>query len=208
MIRRILIPIVVASITGSCSDSDKLPRLDRIEVWGENYFDLTEDSNSLENTLDLSGLESLFGAKFEIDTGFYVNNEQTIKCCPIKYREESYYVTEPRHVGSFNNSTFGYDFYIRKPDDLSHETDTMLSLYFDSYRRLTSVTFMGGIFGSSRQLYVSPDSYEPSISLASSTRSAMRTAMKGDGHKDDYWNYMPNFAEKFIVAVDNHVKRP
>ena len=110
-------------------------------------------------------------------------------------------------IGSRNNTVYGYEFYLRRPDKISPETDTSMSIVYDQHRRLASVAFRDGIFGSTRQHFVADGAIEPAAQLALAVKQSMMQAMKGDQHPDPYWRKMPAFTEKFILAVDNHVVR-
>lgn len=204
-----LLGLLLCGSAVSCTHSDQtgMHSKDRVSEWGEHYFDLTRNVNPLETTLDVAGLERLFSATFAIETDFNVVGRPTVQCAPVQFGNHLYYVTRPIPFGSFNNAIFGYRFHIRKPDDVGGHTDTRIGMMFDQHRRLISVTVQGGVFGSTKQFWVDPDTIEPSLQLASATRAAMRKAMDGDNHEEDYWNSMPNFVEKFIVAVDNNIRR-
>jgi hypothetical protein len=201
--------ILAGFVLVGCSEKEKQPAasvpkdtsvsLPRQLAWGEDYGDLLDGANSLENTLDLAGLEKLFGAKFSISTPFCVNDYETIDCCQVPFGDQVYYVTRPMPIGSRHNTVYGYEFYLRRP--------TSMSIVYDQHRRLASVAFRDGIFGSTRQHFVTDGAIEPAAQLALAVKQSMMKAMKGDHHPDPYWRKMPAFTEKFILAVDNHVIR-
>ncbi|MBK1828896.1 hypothetical protein [Haloferula rosea] len=181
--------------------------LERNLEWGEDYFNLSDSVNIPEEALDIQALEQLFGAEFSIVTPFYVNQHREIACCPVVFGDNTYLVTTPLPVGSRNNSVWGLDFYIREPEKPNPDTDMSISFQFDSYRRLVSIAYRGGVFGSTRQHFVDPTTIEPSVQLAATVRQSMYRALKGDGHPNSHWRRFPNFAEKFILAVDNSIDR-
>ncbi|MDP4611479.1 MAG: hypothetical protein NWT02_09850 [Opitutales bacterium] len=185
--------------------SPKANDLNRNLVWGENYYDPSDEAVDALKLLDLPGLEKLFGAAFDKSTPMNINEHTSLMCCPVQFRDHVYLLTAPLGVGSFGNTVFGYDFYIRDARKPSHDTDISFTVVFNAQRQIRSVAFRDGIFGSTRQVNVNAGA--PATELASATRREMRRAMRGDGNSDDYWNYMPNLMEKLVVAIDSHIIR-
>jgi len=175
-------------LLAGCAGTDDFHQY-RVRDWGEHYFDRTRDYNNTEASLDLDGLATLFGPEF-VERG------------NVPFGRVSYAVSGPSFVGSFNNATFGFEFNVGVAGD-----DVLLILTYDEQRSLRSVTYRLDQMPSSgiRQLTVSERSRDAAILLGRQLRQDLRRRLPRDG--GDHWGLLPNFAEKFVIAVDNHVWR-
>ena len=179
----------------------------RILDWGRHYYDRTKDYNNTESVLDLDGLAKLFGSEFTTTTPFYMNDSGSIQCAIVPFGYATYAVSRPVFVGSFNNATFGLEFYIRVVGEYSAESDVTITLLYDEHRNLRSITYRSERFESSNAYQVWISGYPPdaAVSLGRELRRGMRRQLPHDDHS--HWGMMPNFVEKFVLAVDNHIDR-
>ena len=204
--------IIIASSLAviSCKDCQIKPNTDerirpRNMEWGEHYYDLNKNVNTLENTFDLSRMEKLFKSNYDQKIPYYLWDMTSIRACNIMFSGMVYCVSEPTFQGSFNSDIFVYEFIIF--DNSTKKEKTSFSLMFNNDRQLISVAIRGDKIGSTKQHFVKPYTINPSIQLAATTRLAVRKAIKGDNHEDEWYNLLPNFIEKFIIAVDNNIIR-
>ncbi len=179
----------------------------RIRDWGRHYYDRTNDYNNTESVLDLDGLAALFGSDFTTPTPFHLNDSGSIQCAIVPFGYLTYAVSRPVFVRSFNNATFGLEFYIRVVGKYSDESDLSITLLYDEYRNLRSISYRSERFESSSAYQVWIGEYPPdaAVWLGRRLRQKMRRQLPDDGH--GHWSMMPNFAEKFVLAVDNHIDR-
>ncbi|MCH8824134.1 MAG: hypothetical protein IH984_11585 [Planctomycetes bacterium] len=179
----------------------------RINTWGRHYYDRTKDYNNTDSIFDLDGLVELFGAEFNTPTPFFLNDSGSINCAMVPFGNITYAVSQPIFIGSFNNKTFGLEFYIRVVGEYSYENDLSISLLYDQQRNLLSITYRSERFESASAYQFWVSGYPPDASelLGRELRRRLRRHLPNDG--GDHWGMMPNFAEKFVIAVDNHVDR-
>ncbi len=179
----------------------------RILDWGRHYYDRTKDYNNTESVLDLEGLAQLFGSDFTTPTPFPMNDSGSIQCAIVPFGSVTYAVSRPVFVRSFNNATFGLEFYIRVVGAYSDESDLSITLLYDEYRNLRSITYRSERFESSSayQLWISEYPPDAAVWLGRQLRRRMRRQLPDDDHS--HWGMMPNFVEKFVLAVDNHIDR-
>lgn len=181
----------------------------RIIDWGRHYYDRTKDYNNTESVLDLDGLAQLFGSDFTTPTPVpaHMDDFKSLQCAIVPFGYATYAVSRPVFVGSFNNATFGLEFYIRVVGEYSEESDLSITLLYDEHRNLRSITYRSERFKSSSAYQVWISEYPPdaAVSLGHRLRRQMRRQLPSDDHS--YWGMMPNFVEKFVLAVDNHIDR-
>ncbi len=179
----------------------------RIADWGRHYYDRTRDYNNTESVLDLDGLAALFGSDFTTPTPFHPNDSGSIQCAIVPFDNLTYAVSRPMFVGSFNNATFGLEFYIRVVGAYSYESDVSITLLYDEHRNLRSIAYRSERFASSNAYQVWISGYPPdaAVSLGRELRRGMRRQLPHDDNS--HWGMMPNFTEKFVLAVDNHIDR-
>ncbi len=179
----------------------------RIRDWGRHYYDRTKDYNNTESVLDLDGLAALFGSDFTTPTPFYMNDSGSIQCAIVPFGSLTYAVSRPVFVGSFNNATFGLEFYIRVVGEYSDESDLAIILGYDEHRNLRSISYRSERFESSNAYQLSMSGYAPdaAVLLGREVRRKLRRQLPHDDNS--YWGMMPNFVEKFVLAVDNHIDR-
>ena len=144
---------------------------------------------------------------FTTPTPFHLNDSRSIQCAIVPFGSLSDAVSRPVFVGSFNNATFGLEFYIRVVGAYSDESDLAITLLYDEYRNLRSIAYRSERFKSSSayQLWMSEYAPDAAVLLGSEVRRKMRRQLPHDDHS--HWGMMPNFVEKFVLAVDNHIDR-
>jgi hypothetical protein len=136
-----------------------------------------------------------------------MNDSGSIQCAIVPFGYVTYAVSRPVFVRSFNNATFGLEFYIRVVGAYSDESDLSITLLYDEYRNLRSITYRSKRFESSSayQLWISEYPPDAAVWLGRQLRRRMRRQLPHDDHS--HWGMMPNFVEKFVLAVDNHIDR-
>lgn len=205
-VKRFITMVVLLSMS-ACRGDDF--HRHRIRDWGRHYYDRTENYNNTESVLDLDGLAQLFGSDFTTPTPtpFSMDDSESIQCAIVPFGYATYAVSRPVFVGSFNNATFGLEFYIRVVGEYSAESDVTITLLYDEHRNLRSITYRSERFESSNAYQVWISGYPPdaAVSLGRELRRGMRRQLPRDDQS--HWGLMPNFAEKFVLAVDNHIDR-
>ncbi len=179
----------------------------RILDCGRHYYDRTKDYNNTESVLDIDGLAALFGSDFTTPTPFPMSDSGSIQCAIVPFGSLSYAVSRPVFVRSFNNATFGLEFYIRVVAAYSDDSDLSITLLYDEYRNLRSIIYRSKRFESSSayQLWITEYPPDAAVWLGRKLRRRMRRQLPHDDHS--HWGMMPNFVEKFVLAVDNHIDR-
>ncbi len=206
LVKRFITILVLLSMS-ACRGDDF--HRHRILDWGRHYYDRTRDYNNTGSVLDLDGLAELFGSDFTTPTPapFHPNDSGSLQCAIVPFGYLTYAVSRPMFVGSFNNATFGLEFYIRVVGEYSDESDLAITLLYDEHRNLRSISYRSERFESSSAYQVWISEYPPdaAVWLGRRLRRRMRRQLPHDDHS--HWGMMANFVEKFVLAVDNHIDR-
>lgn len=202
----IIFLVLLSVLFFGCQHSPTGEKIGRVTEWGPNYYEFKETPKTPPEILDISGLETLWGENFDNSApnwnGYGPNQNHAI----IHFEEIPYAISLPQYPPTMKGTDSWFDIYIRNPDTYDYEDNVMLTFFYDEEGYLRSLAMNGAKFTGryTKQLFVKGKSEQAAKISAREMANEMRRIIKDDSRS--YWGTMPPMMEKFILAIDNHIK--
>lgn len=187
------------------SGYNKRESKNRILEWGPNYYSIKPDAVPRE-FVDIIALEELWKSTFTKEAPSWDGSGRVKLHCIVHFDGIDYSVSLPQYPPSQKETMRFFDVFIRDPNSYSTDNDIMLTLMFDQKLQLISVAMNANQFKVpyTKQIFVTGESPGASLVVAREISKQARQLIKNDDNS--YWGKVPNFIERFIVALCNHVK--